>query len=415
MSDKFVITPFTFESNDILLCGRMQEGRLIEVHLGPLPSDPCTVRDNSQPDPGLGDIYIGKVQRVLSSLNAAFVDIAPGLTCYLPLERVKDPLMVKSGSPGSVVLEDEIVVQISREAVQSKSPTLSSNLSFVGRYVILTTENKKIGFSSKLDGSRRDHIKTLLCGVVSDKFGLIVRTNAQHASDEDILSEISVLSEQMDGVVSRAANRRCYSCLYRHQPMYLTYLLNTYTDGLDEIITDIPGVYDELSQLCSRYSDLSGIPLKFYDDRDYPLVSLLNLNREMTRATAREVRLKSGGFLVIEPTEAMTVIDVNSGRSISKKDRSDHLFRINMEASREIARQLRLRNISGIVVVDYIDLDTASQKRELLEDLKTLVKSDPVPVQVHDITALNLVEITRKKAEKSLYEQIKQLTMKNAL
>ncbi len=412
MSKRVVFTEIIIENTCMLLCGLMEDGRLVDVRLT------SRFPDISSPDHAdsiLGNIYVGKVKRVMTDLDAAFVDIMPGSPCYLSLKQVNSPVFVKSNSQDRIVENDEILVQVERDAVRGKAPTLSTNLNFSGRYTILTTENPRLGISSKLDPVAREHYKALFCGDLPSGCGLIIRTNARNVPDAEICSEIQRLSDKADRILSHADTHTCYSCLYRPLAPYLSYLQNTYIDGIGEIITDLPDLYDELTLFCENYSDLSGIPLTLYQDGTFPLISLLNLNREIKRAAAREVYLKSGGFLVIDQTEAMTVIDVNTGRSVSKKSRKEHFLAINREASREIARQLRLRNLSGIILVDYIDLDDKEDQRTLLEEMRLLVREDPIPVQVHDITALNLVEITRKKVEKSLSEQIKQLTMKNAL
>ncbi len=413
-SKKIVITNIRLKEHDLLLCGLMEDDRLIEAHLDRLPSDgdPSASSVNEHI---LGNIYIGKVQRVVTNLNAAFVEIAPNIPCYLSLKNVNDPVFLKSTSPGRIVQGDEILVQIRRDASRGKAPTLSTNLNFSGRYAVLTTQNQYLSVSAKLDQTAKDHYRKLLANALPEGCGLIVRTNAQYVEDEDILSEINELKQQMDHVVQYAANHTCFSCLYRPPAMYLTCLQGVYAEGLDEIVTDVPSVYEELLRYREKYRDLAAIPLKLYEDECFSLVSLYNLNREMMRATAREVRLKSGGFLVIDPTEAMTVIDVNTGKSASHKEREEHFYQVNREASREIGRQLRLRNLSGIIVIDYIDLHSEEKKEALLRDLAAVVKADPVPVIVHDITALNLVEVTRKKVEKSLSEQIKLLTMPNPL
>ncbi len=416
---KLVITNMQFEGQEFLFCGLIDGTRLTEVRIGRRAEDPGSGGHAGSSDPPsgriLGNIYLGKVERIVEHLNAAFVNIAPGFPCFLPLEHVKDPIMVKSSVPGKIIQDDEILVQVSREAMGGKGPALTTNLNFAGRYAVLTTENRKFGVSSKLDGNIREHFKELCTDKVPDSCGLIIRTNARHASDEELLAEISDLGKRMEDVLSRANTRCCYSCLYRPDPLYLTYLMGLYTEGLEEIVTDLPYVYEALSAFCGRYGDLAGIPLRLYEDDSLSLTGLYNLNRELVRATSREVRLKSGGFLLIEPTEAMTVIDVNSGKSSSSADKAEHIRKINLEASREIALQLRLRNLSGIIIVDFIDLDTDERRRELLGELRSRVSNDPVPVTVHDITALDLVEITRKKADKSLSEQIKQLTINNAM
>ncbi len=417
---KLVITNMELDGKGFLFCGLIDGTRLIDARIDHMADDPITgnCSDNGKvPASGriLGNIYLGKVQSVAEHLNAAFVEISPGCPCFLPLERISFPVMTRNSVPGKIVQDDEILVQVNREAMGGKGPSLTTNLNFAGRYAVLTTGCRKLGISSKLDGNIREHFKELCGDKLPDGCGLIVRTNAQYASDEDLLAEISMLSERMEDVLSRASTRCCYSCLYKPDPLYLSYVKGIYTENLEEIITDLPYVYNTLSTYCVRYSDLAGIPVYLYEDDQFPLTSLFNLRRELIRASAREVRLKSGGFLLIEPTETMTVIDVNSGKSVSAKDKAEHIRKINLEASHEIALQLRLRNLSGIIIADFIDLDTDEMRRELLTELRRSVSNDPVPVKVHDITELGLVEITRKKADKSLSEQIKQLTINNVM
>ncbi|MCC8150820.1 MAG: ribonuclease E/G [Lachnospiraceae bacterium] len=303
---------------------------------------------------------------------------------------------------------DELLVQVQREAVKTKAPMLSINLNLTGRYAVLTSENKKIGISSRLDRQTRAHYRELIEQTPCERYGVIVRTNAKNAADDAVISEVQSLQRRMDDIIFHAENRTCFSCLYRALPGYLSFLQNTRAEELDEIVTDLPDIYEAISAYCDDREDLVSIPRRLYEDDAYPLAAIYNLKKQMERALCKTVFLKSGGSIVIEPTEAMTVIDVNTGKSNSGKDPQKHFKQINMEAAREISHQIRLRNLSGIIIVDFIDLVKQEDQEELLEFLRKQVQSDPVPVQVHDITRLNLVEMTRKKVEKSLTEQVAQ-------
>ncbi len=400
MSAKIIITTFNHGNKDFLLCGLIENDHLAEVHL--------EHTGISGEKPLLGNIYIGKIQNIVKNLNAAFVEIAPGCPCYLPLEHVSNPVYVTRNSLNKILVQgDEILVQVEKEALKTKSPMVSTNLTLTGRYVVLTTQNRKVGISSKLEKETRTHFKNLAAEHLADDYGVIIRTNAKNASDESIISELAALSRQMDSIISHAGNRTCFSCLYRGKPKYLSFVQNSYSDNLNEVVTDLPEIYHTLTEYCSDRDDLRTIPLRLYKDESYPLASLYNLRKQMERATCKTVFLKSGGSVVIEQTEAMTVIDVNTGKSIGGKDPQKHFREINLEASREIAKQLRLRNISGIIIVDYIDLIREEDQAALLSYLRKLVQADPIPTQVHDITRLNLVEMTRKKVEKSLSEQLR--------
>ena len=184
------------------------------------------------------------------------------------------------------------------------------------------------------------------------------------------------------------------------------YLKNSRQEGLIEIVTDLPQVYEQIEQ--QQFSDpvFAQIPVRLYEDPLLPLAALYNRNKQTEEALQPKVWMKSGGYLVIEPTEALTVVDVNTGTSVNKQNRQEHFLKINLEAAEETAAQLRLRNISGIVIIDFINLEQEEDRNTVMEHLRRCVKVDSVPVQVIDMTKLNLVELTRKKVEKSLAEQL---------
>ena len=175
---------------------------------------------------------------------------------------------------------------------------------------------------------------------------------------------------------------------------------------MSEILTDLPEVYAKVEEYRRDYPALLSVPLRLYADPLLPLANLYNLHRQLERALQKNVWLKSGGYLVIEPTEALTVIDINTGKSMDQKNPQKHFLKTNLEAADEIAAQIRLRNLSGIVIIDFIDLASAADRETVMRRLRAAVKEDPVPVYVVDMTKLELVEMTRKKIEKSLAEQL---------
>ena len=214
------------------------------------------------------------------------------------------------------------------------------------------------------------------------------------------------LSEKLSEMIQRAGTQTCFFLYPPCRFKIHIYLQNSYQEDLEEIVTDLSAVYAEIDEYRQRYPALKQIPIRLYEDKLQPLSKLYNLERQMEHALAKKVWLKSGGYLVIEPTEALTVIDVNTGKSVAKKEPQKHFLNINMEAADEIAMQLRLRNISGIIIIDFIDLSSAGDRRAVMEKLRKAVKNDPIPVQVLDMTKLDLVEVTRKKIEKTLLEQL---------
>lgn len=395
MKNKLLITNF----DKYRLTGLLSDNKLIEVH--------C---ERMERPSILGNIYIGRVKNIQKNINAAFIEIAPGVMGYYPLEQCKDPVYVKKINSPHMVQGDEVLVQIAKENLKTKLPVLTTNINLTGTYLVLTSENKTIGVSTKIKGEKRNTLvelsKKMSEQMTADSFGFIIRTNAANADPEAVMNEFLLLKQEFETMVQNAKYRTCFSCLKKNQPDYLRSLQNSYFEQLDEIITDLPEVFEEVKELCSSNEQMRCIPLRLYQDSLLPLSALYNIEKQMERALGKTVWLPSGGYLVIEPTEALTVIDVNTGKSIKKKNPQEHFLGINKEAAKEVAHQLRLRNISGIIIVDFIDLKSKDDKQELLNYLSQQVKADPIPVQVVDMTKLELVELTRKKVSKSLKEQL---------
>ena len=207
-------------------------------------------------------------------------------------------------------------------------------------------------------------------------------------------------------MLSEARYRTCFSCLKQSEPEYMRTIQNTRYEHLEEIITDIPEIYEQIQEFQKEDALLRNISLTLYEDSMLSLGSLYNVSKQIERALDKRVWLPSGGYLVIEPTEALTVIDVNTGKDVNKKKKQEHFLKVNKEAARMAAKQLRLRNLSGIIIIDFIDMKQEEDRKELLSYLKREVQLDPVPVQVVDMTKLELVELTRKKVSKNLKEQL---------
>lgn len=397
-NDQLIITDYIppGKNRRMLLTGLISGARLIEVHLED-PAHPSL----------LGNIYIGRIDSVSKNLNAAFVEFQPGQNGYFPLENLKNPIYIKNTNHSPIpVRGDEILVQIEKENVKTKLPTLTANLNFTGSYCVLISGKNKTGVSKKIRKEKRRELLELFSEEECSDYGLILRTNAQNVPAEVILKEYRQLKEEFYSVIKGAQYRTCFSCLKRTPTVHKKVLQDISYAKLDRITTDLPDLYEEIIRMQEESEGLKSIPVRLYDDPSYPLCAVYNVEKQLERAQNRNVWLPGGGYLVIEPTEALTVIDVNTGKSTAKKNSEAHFLAVNREAAEEIAVQLRLRNISGIVVVDFIDLKEEEMRRELFSSLKQAVSRDPVPVQVIDFTKLGLVEMTRKKVSKSLREQL---------
>ena len=395
MENVLVVTKLRRNGRIYIVTALYEGKKLLEINLEPLEQKGI-----------LGNIYVGRVKNIVKNLNAAFIEIAPGMPCYYPLEDMRAPLFVKKINSPKLVQGDELVVQIAQESSKSKPPRVTTNLNLSGKYLVLTSENTKIGISKKINSEMRNKLKKDLSFKSNGEFGLIVRTNAALAAKEEILAEYEQLSQEYFRLRETAPHRTLYSCLREQMPEYLHTLQNVNQSHLHSVVTDDGELFETMKDYLAKYQPEDLKKLKFYEDDFLTLPNLYRLEIQMQEALQEKVWLKSGGYLMIQPTEALTVIDVNSGKSVSKKQVQEHYLKINLEAAEEILRQLRLRNLSGIIIVDFIDMKSEDAQESLMLLLREGACRDSVPVQIVDMTKLNLVEITRKKVRKSLAEQV---------
>ena len=388
----------TYIRDGVLADALYEDGRMMELSL-----------ISKEKESILGNIYIGKVKNIVKNIQAAFVEIEPGLLCYLPLEDVKHPVYLHPKAKQTLVQGDELLVQVSREAVKTKAPSVTTKFSLTGKYLVLIHGNETIGFSGKLDNAEKSRLKAWTAGLnLPEEVGIIVRTNASGVSEEELSREYQHLEEQYQYLRQQAIHRSLYSCVYRNRPAYLSSVLGSRSEHLKEILTDDAEIYQEMGQFLREEMPGDEAKLHFYEDRMLPLKALYRLEKGMSEALAERVWLKSGGYLVIEATEALTVIDVNTGKCIAGKDKQATIRKINQEAAQEIARQLRLRNLSGIILVDFVDMTEPGADEELLAMMQKFLKRDPLKAAAVDMTALGLMELTRKKQKKTLKEQAKE-------
>ena len=349
----------------------------------------------------LNSIYIAKVKNISKNINAAFVELFDGQMAFLPLDDVIGCPFITSND-GRLREGDEIPVQVIKEAIKSKDPVVTTKLSISGAYCVVSLDKRKGGFqfSKKLSAGKKEALKeTLADFVLPADYAVVIRTGAEQLdSYEELKAELTALISTMDDIVLKAKTRTCFSCIYQGLPSYIEYLHHIADTDYEEVVTDIQAVYEAL-----QASYKGNMPIRFYNDI-FPLSKLYSIESKMDELFAKKVHLKSGANLIIEYTEAMTVIDVNTAKNITKKDKDTHIYKINIEAAQEIARQFRLRNLSGIIIVDFINMENKEYQAELIQELKKLLKQDSVPCNYVDITGLGLVEITRKKVQKPVYE-----------
>lgn len=351
----------------------------------------------------LGNIYVARVQNVVKNLDAAFVEIQPGIVCYYSIKE-NVPHFLNKKNTDRLAAGDEILVQVHSDAIKSKAPTIGSELRLTGNLVVVTYGAGKVGVSRKLPNDEKtQEMKSRLEDGLPKGYGAILRTNSYESTIEEVQAEFEYLLKKLTALVEQAGYHKAYSCLYQEQTMLRKLVLDYNNPDLTRIITDLPEIETELQNYLIE-SDKNKIQL--YSGELQPLYALYRLDRDWKEITGKRVWLKSGAYLVIEQTEAMVVIDVNTGKAVNKKKREEHFRKINEEAATEIARQLRLRNLSGIIMIDFIDMENMTHKEDLIRHLCREIKKDRVQTTYVDMTRLNLVELTRKKIQKSLAEQL---------
>ena len=379
-------------------------GHAVEIHA-----------DDPAQGPKIGDIYIGLVQKVAKNLGAVFVELVPGINGYLPFDEIVTPVYTSKGPSPEIQAGDQLVVQIIRDAFGSKDMSLSTRITLQGRHVVLILGGVGLGVSKKIPEEQRQELKDRILS--SEEFerlqkrigqcGIVVRTSAKGIPREEILSDIEKLEAEMTDLKLKAPYRSVHSNLKKQPPRWLSRVLSLTGPETEEAVTDDDSLYRRMLRAADEYGK-SNLRLRLYSDSMVSMEKVYSLERELDRALSKRVNLKSGGDLVIESTEALHIIDVNSGRFQNGKQKEEALLAVNLEAAREAARQIRLRNLSGIIVIDFINLKNQKNSLRILEELRRSVFPDPVKTQVIDLTKLGLVEMTRKKIEVPLRDALMQ-------
>lgn len=359
-------------------------------------------------DSYVGNIYIGRVENVVPSINAAFVEFTKGVKGYLSLNDPQPPFFINAKNTQKVCMGDLLLVQVERDPVKTKAAVLTTRLNISGKLAVLVDDHKsQVMVSDKIKNKEvRAGLREAATPFVSDRYGIVMRTNCENVTIEEITAELQQLAERRQSILEKALHRKAFACLYEEERGFLGVLKNLRTETLEEIVTDVEAVYEKLKE-CLTEQDVHSVPLRKYEDKLLPLYKLYALEQCLRDALRERVWLKSGGYLIIQPTEALVVIDVNTGKySGGRVDREATFFKINCEAALEIARQIRLRNYSGIILIDFIDMKNQEYNQSLIATLKTAIAQDSVKTTYVDMTALGLVELTRKKIKKPLYEQL---------
>lgn len=387
------------EYNDKILSAVYENGKMVEVSL-----------ENEESSSIIGNIYVGRVESVVKNINAAFVEFSKGIKGYYSLENNKKHIFLNRKNTNRVCQGDLLLVQVERDALKTKPPVLSSDIGFSGKYVVIKRNGDGINISSKLSNVKlKKAVKNALKPFSSSDYGLIARTNCETLweegvfHEEELVVETAKLIDEYENLLQIAPTRKACTMLRGSGPEYLSMVVNARLDELSEIVTDNITVYDRIRELGDEAVNAK---LRLYQDDLLLLSKLYRVDSQIHAALKDRVWLKSGAYLIIQPTEALTVIDVNTGKFVSNKNKEEGFLKVNLEAAAEIGKQLRLRNYSGIIIVDFIDMKSEKSKEQLLNFMHEIAAKDKVHTTVFDITQLGLMELTRKKIKKPLHEQI---------
>ncbi len=360
-----------------------------------------------------GMICIAKVMDIVPNINAAFLRVHGERKCFIKLDDLQNGYNLTR--PGQIFAQgDNVLVKITKEASKGKEASATSDIRMEGKLCIISFGSTGILFSHKITTKRRDILKQELSNagfIPHNGIQIIIRTEAENnnVSSDEIIKEANVLSNHLNEIMEKAKHRSDYSIIHGVTPKYLEFIQSISDNNdiaLDKILTDDKRIFEEAKQYLTEYLPEMTEKLHFYEDSLVSLNVLYGLEGKLSEALSDKVWLKCGGFLYIEPTQALTVIDVNSGKYDKKSDREETYFRVNTEAAEEIATQIFVRNLTGIIVIDFINMEQKEHRDELLKALTVFLQRDVNPGRVLGFTRLGLVEITRKKTDKTIYEQI---------
>ncbi len=358
----------------------------------------------------VGDVYLGVVENVLTSIDAAFVNIGDGdrngfihITDLGPLKMRRS-----SGSISDLVVpQQRVLVQVMKEPTGNKGPRLTGNISLPGRYVVLLPFGRGVNLSRRIRSeSERNRLRALAILIKPAGMGILVRTEADGMPEEQIIEDLDNLQRQWEGIQQDVATTRQPTLLDRERDFVQRVLRDLYSTDVNRIVTDSSDGLRRIKQHLLNWGDgqiPSGLLLDHHRERT-PILEYFRVNAGIREALKPRVDLPSGGYVIIEPTEALTVIDVNSGSFTKSQTSRETVLWTNCEAAVEIARQIRLRNIAGVIVVDFIDMDTRRDQLQLLEYFNKALRADKSRPQIAQLTELGLVELTRKRQGQSIYE-----------
>lgn len=348
----------------------------------------------------LNDVYLGSVENILPSIDAAFLNVGCDKMGFLHASDImgNKPLEQK------VKHKDKLIVQVIKEPTSNKGPRLTTSISLPGRFLVLMPNETGINISKKIANPKeRARLKSIVSLIKPTGIGVIVRTEAEGQSDSDIQDDLELLLEKWSNIIYQAESAEPPTLLHRDQDLLYKVLREACTEDVSNIIVDTAFALNRTQLLMSNWNMGKNINISLHKGNESLLVAT-GIVKEIKAALQTKVNLPSGGYLFIQTTEALTVVDVNSGKFVSSATQDETIFKTNIEAIHEIARQLKLRNIGGMIIVDFIDMTKRADKLAMLEELELALESDKAKPQVGQLSDLGLVELTRHRQGQALFE-----------
>lgn len=364
-----------------------------------------------------GNIYVGKVQNVLPGMEAAFVDITTPKNAVLYRGDVQyDPedIEVKGKNPRiEDILKNKqlILCQVTKNPIAHKGARLTQEVSLPGRFVVLIPNSKTYGISKRLPDDVRKRLRNILDRVKPDQHGLIVRTAAEHATEAELVADMTILLKQWDEIEKKAAKAQRPALLSREPELAVRVIREEFSADYRGVMIDDKRLFEEVRDYVQAFNPELADRIEYYDaDKEgLSLFERFHVHEQVHKALDRKVWLPSGGSLIIEHTEALTVIDVNTGKNVGKSNLEETVFHNNMEAAEEVAKQLRLRDIGGIIVIDFIDMEIRDNRAKVAGALRDALARDKTRSQVFDVGELGLVEMTRKRIGEGLLTEYSEI------
>ena len=381
----------------------------------------------------VGDIYKGKVIKVLPGMQAAFVDIGLDRAAFMHVSDLSvgtepgDTLVDseeddrsaelprprrQTARPIESLLQEgqELLVQISKGPIGTKGPRITTYVSLPGRFLVLMPNVDHVGVSRRITNDEERHrLKDLMRRIRQPNYGYIVRTVCEGVPEEDLLTDVKFLTALWDDTLKTSHTQSAPSLLHTDLSLPLRIVRDLFTKKVDRLLIDSKADFDEVKDFVRRYLPEQASRVHFYDKKQEGLFDHLGIEMEITRALSRKVWLKSGGHIVIDHTEAMTVVDVNTGRFVGKRDQEETILKNNLEAAKEIAYQIKLRGIGGIIIIDFIDMERERNREKVYQAFSEAMASDKAQTRISRISDLGLIEISRERVREDLLRTLSEV------